>query len=314
MCDNFISSDIHFFNYSGDPSSILCSNFDPNLIQAGLLLVLISSFFKLSVAPLHAWSPDVYEGSPTSSTIFFAVVSKLAVFTFLIRLFHYSFYSFVYQWRFFIVIIAVISVIVGSIGAIEQKKLKSLLAYSSISHMGYMLISFSTGTLEGVQSLLAYMFIYMLASSCLWSIFLLLRVKSPETKKKHNKDLSDLSGILKTNRIIALIFSTVLFSIAGFPPLIGFLTKMNIFLSCMESSMYFVAVISILSSVISTFYYIRIIKILCFENKPVGRLYHAMPYHATFIVVLLFFSLVFLFINPNMLYLISYKISLLVFF
>ena len=218
------------------------------------------------------------------------------------------------SWQQIIILVSVASMGLGSFVAIRQTNIKRLLAYSSISHMGYMLISFSTGTLEGVQSLLAYMFIYMLASSCLWSIFLLLRVKSPETKKKHNKDLSDLSGILKTNRIIALIFSTVLFSIAGFPPLIGFLTKMNIFLSCMESSMYFVAVISILSSVISTFYYIRIIKILCFENKPVGRLYHAMPYHATFIVVLLFFSLVFLFINPNMLYLISYKISLLVFF
>jgi len=284
------------------------------VLLLGLMLILVSLLFKLSVAPLHAWSPDVYEGSPTSSTLFFAVVSKLSIIVLLIRIFNYSFSGLIYHWRFYIVILAVLSIIIGSFGALEQKKLKSLLAYSSISHIGYILIAFCTGTIEGIQSIIAYISIYMLAGSCLWSIFIILKNKSePIYSKKTNKDLSDLSSLIKSNRVIALIFSTVLFSIAGFPPLIGFYTKLNIFLSVVESSMFLVAVISILTSVISTFYYIRIIKVLCFENNTAGKLYHPLPYLPTFIIVVIFFLLIFLFINPNILYLFSYKISLLYF-
>ena len=312
VCDNLLESDFIFSTDLQD-HSFFYNHFETQLIQLGLMLVLVSLFFKLAVAPLHAWSPDVYEGSPTSSTLFFAVVSKLGVLVLLIRIFHNSFYGFVSNWRYIIVIIAVISVIIGSFTALRQKKLKSLLAYSSISHMGYLLIAFSTGTLEGVQSIFAYILIYMLAGSCIWSIFLLLRVKSFH-KNKHNKDLADLSSLIKSNSVIALIFSTVLFSIAGFPPLIGFFTKMNIFLSAVESSMFLITIISILTSVVSTFYYIRIIKILCFENNIVGKLYHPLPFLQTFLVVVNFHLFIFLFINPTILYLISYKISLLGFF
>ena len=312
ICDNLLESD---FIFSKDLQDNLLFNdhFDTNLVQLGLILVMVSLFFKLAVAPLHAWSPDVYEGSPTSSTLFFAVVSKLGVLVLLIRIFHYSFSDFIYNWRYIVVIIAVISVIIGSFTALKQKKLKSLLAYSSVSHMGYLLIAFSTGTLEGIQSIFAYIIIYMLAGSCIWSIFILLRVKSFH-KNKSNKDLSDMASLIKSNSVLALVLSTVLFSIAGFPPLIGFFTKMNIFLSAVESSMFFIATISILTSVVSTFYYIRIIKILCFENNIVGKLYHPLPFLETFIVVANFSLLIFLFLNPTMLYLISYKISLLNFF
>ena len=312
ICDNLLESD---FIFSKDLQDNLLFNdhFDTNLVQLGLILIMVSLFFKLAVAPLHAWSPDVYEGSPTSSTLFFAVVSKLGVLILLIRIFHYSFSDFIYNWRYIVVIIAVISVIIGSFTALKQKKLKSLLAYSSVSHMGYLLIAFSTGTLEGIQSIFAYIIIYMLAGSCIWSIFILLRVKSFH-KNKSNKDLSDMASLIKSNSVLALVLSTVLFSIAGFPPLIGFFTKMNIFLSAVESSMFFIATISILTSVVSTFYYIRIIKILCFENNIVGKLYHPLPFLETFIVVANFSLLIFLFLNPTMLYLISYKISLLNFF
>ena len=153
----------------------------------------------------------------------------------------------------------------------------------------------------------------MLSSSCIWSILLLLRPKDINNRKA-NKDLADVASLIKSNSILGLILSTTLFSIAGFPPLIGFFTKLNIFLSSMEASMYFVAIISILSSIISTFYYIRIIKIICFENKIVGRLYHPLPYLGTLIVVINFLLLIFLFINPTMLFLISHKISLLYFY
>lgn len=284
--------------------------FDQTLLKLALVLVLVSLFFKLAVAPLHVWSPDVYENSPSSSTIFFAVVSKLGVLVLIIRIFQHSFHGFIYTWNYYVVGLAVLSVIIGSFTAIEQRKLKSLLAYSSVSHIGYILISFSTGTLEGLQSLYAYIVIYMLAGLCIWSIFLMLRVKTFYSKKQ-NKDLTDFTLLVKSNNIIAICFATVLLSVAGFPPLIGFITKMGIFMSAIESSMYFVAVLSILTSVISTFYYIRIIKILYFEKALVGNLFQPLMFLEPFVVVTTFLLFIFLFINPTMLYLVSYKISLL---
>lgn len=314
MCDNFLNSDFIFASDLQD-ETIFQNIYETELIQLGLTLILVSLLFKLAVAPLHAWSPDVYEGSPTSSTLFFAVVSKLGIIVLLIRIFYHSFHGFIYNWRFYIIIISVISIIIGSFAALEQRKLKSLLAYSSTSHIGYILIAFCTGTIEGIQSIMAYIAIYMLAGSCIWSIFITLRIKTDyKYKKKSNKDLSDLASLVKSNSLLALIFSIVLFSVAGFPPLVGFFTKMNVFLSVVESSMFLVAVISILTSVISTFYYIRIVKILCFENNTVGCLYHPLPYTETFVIILSFLLLIFLFINPTMLYLVSHKISLLYFY
>lgn len=283
---------------------------DQTLLKLALILVLVSLFFKLAVAPLHVWSPDVYENSPSSSTIFFAVVSKLGVLVLIIRIFQHSFHGFIYTWNYYVVGLAVLSVISGSLTAIEQRKLKSLLAYSSVSHVGYILISFSTGTLEGLQSLYAYIIVYMLAGLCIWSIFLMLRIKNVYSKKQ-NKDLTDFTLLVKSNNLVAICFAIVLLSVAGFPPLIGFITKMGIFMSAIESSMYFVATLSILTSVISTFYYIRIIKILYFEKVLVGNLFYPLSFLEPFIVVTTFLLFVFLFINPTLLYLVSYKISLL---
>ena len=161
-----------------------------------------------------------------------------------------------------------------------------------------------------MQNLYLYIFIYMLAGLCIWSIFLILRLKNVYTKKK-NKDLTDLVLLFKANSIISLCFSTVLLSIAGFPPLIGFLTKMGIFLTAIESTMFFSAIVAILASVIGTFYYIRIIKILYFEKVLVGNLFYPLDYVKTFFIVLTFYSFIYLFINPTLIYLISYKISVL---
>jgi NADH-quinone oxidoreductase subunit N len=203
-----------------------------------------------------------------------------------------------------------LTIIVGSFGGLEQKKLKSLLAYSSISHMGYTLVAFSTGTFEGMQTLFCYLFLYMLASLCIWSIFLVLQLKYKYTKKQ-NKDLADLNLLNKSNNILALFFSTVLLSIAGLPPMVGFLVKIGIFLVLIEASMYFIAIVSILCSVISTFYYIRIIKIMYFESSIAGKLYYPIKSNISILIVCLFYFLLFLFINPTLLYLISHKIVLL---
>lgn len=202
------------------------------------------------------------------------------------------------------------SVIVGSFGGIEQKRLKSLLAYSSVSHMGYTLIAFSAGTFEGMQAVFCYLFLYMIAGLCIWSIFLVLPLKYNYTKKQ-NKDLADLNSLSKANSVLALFFSTVLLSIAGIPPMIGFLVKIGVFLASIEASMYFVAIISILCSVISTFYYIRIVKIMYFESSTTGKLYHPIKSNISILLVCLFYFLLFLFINPTLVYLISHKIVIL---
>lgn len=176
--------------------------------------------------------------------------------------------------------------------------------------MGYTLIAFSTGTFEGMQILFCYLYLYMLAGLCIWSIFLVLRLKYKYVKKQ-NKDLADLKLLSKSNSILALFFGTVLLSVAGIPPMIGFLVKIGIFLVSMEASMYYIAILSILCSVISTFYYIRIIKIMYFEDAIAGKLYYPIKSNISILLVCLFYFLLFLFLNPTLIYLISHKIVLL---
>ena len=204
--------------------------------------------------------------------------------------------------------IIILSIFVGSFSGLKQRKLKTLLAYSSTSHMGYALIAFSTGTFMGVQMLIFYMIIYMISGLCVWSIFLLLKLKKKSSINKYNKELGDLVLLKKSNSAIAFALSLTMFSIAGIPPMIGFISKMSVFLSVVGITFYFVALISILFSVISTFYYIRIIKVLYFENLLVGKLYYPISTEKTLIFSILIFSLIFLFINPTLLYLLGYKV------
>ncbi len=217
--------------------------------------------------------------------------------------------SAVNYWRYFFVFISVLSIVIGSFVGLEQRKLKSLIAYSSISHMGYTLLAYSSGTNGGVQSLFSYLIIYILSGICLWSIFLMIKFKN-NYNTKNNKDISDFVLFNKTNALISLVFSTVLLSLAGFPPFIGFYVKLNIFLSVIESSMYFVSIISILCSVISTFYYIRIIKILYFENGIVGNLYYSISYLFSIILSICFFLFIFLFVDPDFIYLLTFNMSI----
>jgi len=184
------------------------------------------------------------------------------------------------------------------------------LAYSSISHIGYALLAFSSGTFEGVQALFCYLIIYIITGLCLWTIFLILKLKN-NFRNKGNKDLSDFLLLNKSNLPIALVFSIVILSLAGFPPLIGFYVKFNVFLSVIESTMYFAAAISIICSVISTFYYIRLIKVLYFESGIVGHLYFSVNYIYSLVLAFCFYFLIVLFPNPNFLYLYGCTMSFL---
>lgn len=286
------------------------SFFNTSLINFALFLILISFFFKLAVAPFHAWAPDVYEGSPSSSTFFFAVVPKLAIFIVMLRIYYSSFYFLIEEWRPVIVIFVILTIITGSFGGLAQKKIKSLLVYSSISHMGYVLIAFSAGTFESFQILFCYLLVYSFSGFCIWSIFTVTKLKT-NFLQKSNKDLTDLVLLNKSNSTLSFFFATVLFSVAGFPPMIGFLVKIFIFLSALDTSMYFVAVVSIVCSVVATFYYIRIIKILYFEKTLVGKLYYPISNESSIFIAILFSCILFLFVNPTLLFLLSFKFSLL---
>lgn len=287
--------------------------FNSYFIEFGLTLVLFSLFIKLALAPFHLWSLDVYEGAPTNSTFFFAVITKLSIFVLLVRLCYQSFFSFKACWQFYTLWVGIFSIFVGSFGGLKQRKLKSLLAYSSTSHMGYMMVAFATSTLIGIQMLLLYMFVYMVSGLATWHIVLLLRLKKKGSENKYSKELSDLSLLKQSNGALAFALSLVMFSVAGIPPLAGFLAKMSIFLSVVGISFYFIALVSVLCSIVSTFYYIRIIKVLYFENLLVGKLYYPIKSAQTILLGVLIFSILYFFLNPNLLYLINYKVILSVF-
>ncbi len=288
-------------------------NFDESsytFVKIGLVLILFSLFIKLALAPFHLWSLDVYEGSPTATVFFFAAITKLSFFIFLIRFCHMGMLEFKDEWQFYFIVIALISVFVGSVGGLTQYKLKTLLAYSSISHMGYSVLALSTGSLYGVQILLFYLVIYILSGVCTWHIFMLLKLKNPYfvTNKKYSKELADLSQLHKANPALAFGFSITMFSLAGLPPLIGFLTKFGVFLALLKENFYLVCVFAMLCSVVSTFYYIRIVKVIYFENITVGKLYYPIKTNKTILLSFFIFLLLFLFVNPSLLFLIIHAI------
>ena len=283
-----------------------------SFVSIGFFLICISLFIKLSIAPFHFWSLDVYEGSPNTTTFFFAVVPKISLFVLLMRLCYVSFYQiFVNDFQTYFFALAVLSIFVGSLGGIEQRKLKTLLAYSSISHTGYLLLSFSTGNIEGLQMMFYYLAIYMVSGLTFWAIYLFLINKNDTYSNKNNKELGDLVLLKESNPMLAFLLTLTLFSIAGIPPLVGFLIKLGVFSVVIKSSAYLVSLISILLTVISTFYYIRLIKVLYFENTLVGKLYIPITTQKSLLIAVLSFSLIIFCLDPTLIYLLFYKATLL---
>jgi NADH:ubiquinone oxidoreductase subunit 2 (subunit N) len=283
-----------------------------DFVSIGFMLICISIFIKLSIAPFHFWSLDVYEGSPNATTFFFSVVPKIGLFVLLMRLCYISFYQiFIDSYQIYFFLFAVLSVFVGSFGGLEQRKLKTLLAYSSISHTGYLLLSFSTGNVEGVHMMFYYLIIYMISTLCFWAVYLFLRQKKNSYFNKSNKELGDLVLLKESNPMLALILALTLFSIAGIPPIVGFLAKIGVFLVVVNSSAYLIALFSILFSVVSTFYYIRLVKILYFENTLVGKLYVPINTQKSILISVLALLLIILCIDPMIIYLLFYKATLL---
>ena len=281
-------------------------------INSGIFFILISLFIKISLAPFHLWSPDIYENSPTSSSFFFIVLPKLSIFLAIVKLSYYCSFGSLFWLKELLFIFIICSISLGAFGGFEQKKLKSLLAYSSISHLGYLLLSLISESFEGIFTLFCYLVVYTGSGVCLLGILLLLKLKKTKNNKL-NKDLSDLMLLSKSNKVLCFIISGALFSLAGLPPLLGFLVKLNVLLITIQNNYYIVASLSIFFSVISLFYYIRVIKIVVFEPVLVGKLYEPINSKSIIIPIILFFLVLVLFINPSLFHKVMYKMCILSF-
>jgi len=281
-----------------------------SLIEKSLLCIAIAFFFKIAAAPFHMWSPDVYEGSPVSSTIFFAVIPKIGLFSVFLRLYQDIFFAFNGTFILVLIFFSMASVIIGSFVSLRQKKLKRLLAYSSISHVGYLLLAFASNSLEGTQSLFFYLVIYMITSLGIWSVVLSL---DTQQNKEKAKTLIDLASISSTNPLLGVTAMLTFFSLAGVPPLVGFFAKMEIFVSALGSSLFLGSFIAILSSVVSSYYYIRLIKSMYFEKNNLNLFIFSITRFSSLTMGLSMFFLIYFFIDPFLLLLISQKMALCLF-
>ena len=283
--DNLLSTEsgLKYFVLSALSSGLLlygCSltygfsestNFDQILINStefnygttfGIVFILVGLAFKISAVPFHMWAPDVYQGSPTSVTLFFAILPKIAALSVFIKFLYTPFANMNDQWQTIIVFISIASMIFGAVAAIGQKNLKRLIAYSSISHMGYALAGLATVSNQGIQSSITYISIYLVMNLAFFSCLFMLK-----RNEKYYENIEDLSGLSKKHPILSFSLLIVLFSLAGIPPLAGFFAKFYVFLAVIKQSMYFLAIVGLLATVVAAFYYLRIIKIIYFDPE-----------------------------------------------
>jgi NADH-quinone oxidoreductase subunit N len=230
----------------------------------GLVFILAGLVFKISAAPFHMWTPDVYEGAPTPVTAFFAVAPKVATMALILRLVMEAFQPSAGDWQQIIVFVSIASMALGSFAAIGQRNFKRLMAYSSIGHMGFALVGLASNSEAGVRGVIIYMLIYVAMTLGTFAFIIAMRRKEGQVET-----IGDLAGLSSTNPVMATILTILLFSLAGIPPLAGFWAKWYVFLAAINAELYALAVIGVLSSVVAAFYYLRIIKIMWFD-EPVG--------------------------------------------
>ena len=226
-----------------------------------MVFILVGLAFKVSAVPFHMWTPDVYEGSPSSVTSFFAVVPKIAGIAIFIRFMQIPFQGLVDHWQPILIFISLASMILGAVAAIGQENIKRLIAYSSIGHIGYALAGVSTGVIEGYKSTILYIAIYVIMNLAMFACIFLMKKEG-----KYCEKISDLSGISKKNPILSICLLIILFSLAGIPPLAGFFAKFYVFMAVIKENMYALAIVGLLSTVVSAFYYLRIIKVIYFDE------------------------------------------------
>ena len=227
----------------------------------GIVFLAAGLAFKVSAVPFHMWTPDVYEGAPTPVTALFAIAPKAAAIALFVRVMIGPFGELVIDWRPILIAISIGSMGLGAVAAINQTNIKRLLAYSSIGNMGYALVGLAAGTESGIRGVLIYMAIYLVMTAGSFAVVLSMRQGG-----KMVEGISDLAGLSKTHPAMALAFAIFLFSLAGIPPLAGFFGKLYVFLAAVEAGLYTLAVIGVLASVVGAYYYLRIIKIMYFDE------------------------------------------------
>jgi NADH-quinone oxidoreductase subunit N len=238
----------------------------------GLVFVIAGLAFKVSAVPFHMWTPDVYEGAPTPVTALFSVAPKLAAIALFVSVMVGPFRDLLQQWQQVVVLVSIASMLLGAFAAIGQHNIKRLMAYSSIGHVGYILLGLAAGTEDGVRGILVYVAIYMVMNLGTFAVILSMR--------RHNvmvEEISDLAGLSRSQPLMALALAVFMFSMAGIPPLAGFFGKLYIFMPAIDAGLVIPAIIGVVSSVVSAYYYLRIIKIAYFDqpsenfDRPLGR-------------------------------------------
>jgi NADH-quinone oxidoreductase subunit N len=231
----------------------------------GLVFLFAGFCFKVSAVPFHMWTPDVYEGAPTPVTAFFASAPKIAAIAIFVRAPITAFPEITPQWQQIVVFVAIASMVLGSFAAIGQTNIKRLMAYSSIGHMGFALVGLAAGTAEGVQGVVVYMAIYLAMTIGTFAVILSMRRSGGLVE-----NISDLSGLARTHPTLAFFLATMMFSLAGIPPLAGFFAKYFVFLAAMKAGLYTLAVIGVLASVVGAYYYLLIVKTMYFDEPAPG--------------------------------------------
>jgi NADH-quinone oxidoreductase subunit N len=260
-------------------------------IIVGIVFVSVGLAFKCSAVPFHMWTPDVYEGAPTPVTAFFSVAPKIAAVALFIRFLVEPFGGLATEWRQIIQFIAIASMLLGAFAAINQRNIKRLMAYSSIGHVGYALIGLAAGTEIGIRGVLIYMAIYLFMNLGTFAVILCM-----QRDGKMIEAIDDLAGLSKTQPALALALGIFMFSMAGIPPLAGFFSKLYVFLAAIDAGLYPLAVIGVVTSVVGAFYYLRIVKLMYFDestgvfDQPIGGEMRAVLV-VTAVLVLFFFVL-----------------------
>jgi NADH-quinone oxidoreductase subunit N len=230
----------------------------------GLVFVMAGLAFKISAVPFHMWTPDVYEGAPTPVTAFFAAAPKMAAMALMVRVTVGAFEPIAADWQQIVVFVSIASMALGSFAAIGQTNIKRLMAYSSIGNVGFALVGLAANSETGVRGVIIYMAIYLVMTLGSFAFILAMRRKDGNVEQ-----ISDLAGLSSTNPMMATILTILMFSLAGIPPLAGFWAKWYVFLAAIDAGLYALAIIGVLASVVGAYYYLRIIKIMWFD-EPVG--------------------------------------------
>jgi len=231
----------------------------------GIVFVLVGLAFKISAAPFHMWTPDVYEGAPTPVTALFGTAPKIAAMALLLSVMLGPFGHLLSQWQMLIQILSIVSMVLGSLAAIGQTNFKRLMAYSSIGHMGYALIGLAAGTEAGVQATLIYLAIYIVMSFGTFACIIAMRRKG-----QYIESIADLAGLSTQKPLYALALAVLMWSMAGIPPLSGFFGKLYVFSAAISAGLDTLAVVGVLTSVIGAFYYLRVIKVMYFDSGNPG--------------------------------------------